>query len=134
MEKNTLESALKEFSQTSGTNANDVKEFFALMSDGSIKRMPKEDMASVLGGLNFESQYKSLATSLAVYTIPGDYYFTMISDSNIPSGFNKSFVHLRVRGYSKNIFQEIRSLISPNVVYIRSKTSANEFGEWIKMY
>ena len=86
-----------------------------------------------LGGLNFESQYKSLATSLAVYTIPGDYYFTMISDSNIPSGFNKSFVHLRVRGYSKNIFQEIRSLISPNVVYIRSKTSANEFGEWIKM-
>ena len=51
MEKNTLESALKEFSQTSGTNANDVKEFFALMSDGSIKRMPKEDMATVLGGL-----------------------------------------------------------------------------------
>lgn len=49
MEKNTLESALKEFSQTSGTNANDVKEFFALMSDGSIKRMPKEDMATVLG-------------------------------------------------------------------------------------
>ena len=87
-----------------------------------------------LGGLNFESQYKSLATSLAVYTIPGDYYFTLISDSNIPSGFNKSFVHLRIRGYSNNIFQEIRSLISPNVVYIRSKTSANEFGEWIKMY
>ena len=52
MEKNTLESALKEFSQTSGTNANDVKEFFALMSDGSIKRMPKEDMATVLGGLH----------------------------------------------------------------------------------
>ena len=51
MEKNTLESALKEFSQTSGTNANDVKEFFALMSDGSIKRMPKEDMATVLGEL-----------------------------------------------------------------------------------
>ena len=51
MEKNTLESALKEFSQTSGTNANDVKEFFALMNDGSIKRMPKEDMATVLGGL-----------------------------------------------------------------------------------
>lgn len=51
MEKNTLESALKEFSQASGTNANDVKEFFALMSDGSIKRMPKEDMATVLGGL-----------------------------------------------------------------------------------
>ena len=51
MEKNTLENALKEFSQTSGTNANDVKEFFALMSDGSIKRMPKEDMATVLGGL-----------------------------------------------------------------------------------
>ena len=51
MEKNTLENSLKEFSQTSGTNANDVKEFFALMSDGSIKRMPKEDMATVLGGL-----------------------------------------------------------------------------------
>ena len=51
MEKNTLQNSLKEFSQTSGTNANDVKEFFALMSDGSIKRMPKEDMATVLGGL-----------------------------------------------------------------------------------
>ena len=86
-----------------------------------------------LGGLNFESQYKPLATSLAVYTIPGDYYSTLISDSSIPSEFNKNFVHLRVRGYSNNIFQEIRSLISPNVVYIRSKTSANEFGEWIKM-
>ena len=86
-----------------------------------------------LGGLNFESQYKPLATSLAVYTIPGDYYSTLISDSSIPSEFSKNFVHLRVRGYSNNIFQEIRSLISPNVVYIRSKTSANEFGEWIKM-
>ena len=59
MEKNTLESALKEFSQTSGTNANDVKEFFALMSDGSIKRMPKEDMATVLGGLqNLNTYFK----------------------------------------------------------------------------
>lgn len=134
MEKNTLENALKEFSQTSGTNANDVKEFFALMSDGSIKRMPKEDMATVLGGLNFESEYMALATSLSNYTTPGDYYFTMVADSTVPSEFSKSFVHLKVRGRSNSLFQEIRSLSSPNVVYVRSKTSANEFGEWIIMY
>ena len=89
---------------------------------------------SRLGGLNFESKYTALGTSLSNYTTPGDYYFTMVTDSTVPSEFSKSFVHLKVRGRSDSLFQEIRSLTYPNVLYVRSKTSANEFGEWIKMY
>ena len=83
MEKNTLESALKEFSQTSGTNANDVKEFFALMSDGSIKRMPKEDMATVLGGLIYKGKISSNAINLNTLTTIGRYYINNVTINSV---------------------------------------------------
>ena len=92
MEKNTLESALKEFSQTSGTNANDVKEFFALMSDGSIKRMPKEDMATVLGGLIsnlklYPYMYRGAAKDINTTMDSGFYEVAGNATANIPDGF-----------------------------------------------
>lgn len=50
MEKETLQSALAEFPQVPTVSINNVKNFLAVMTDGSIQQMSKADMASVLGG------------------------------------------------------------------------------------
>ena len=114
MEKNTLESALKEFSQTSGTNAKDVKEFFALMSDGSIKRMPKEDMATVLGGLMDYSKEKYITggTSFLLLDTSSEAITCslLISVSSSQSG--------RPNLYSVEIHRSAGSTSAPNV-YIK---------------
>lgn len=87
-----------------------------------------------LGGLNFESQFKTLSGSLDSFTIQGDYFFIITTDNTLPEDFNKNLNYLKVRGYSFYILQEIRSLSSPNIVYVRSKTSGNgSFGEWMKL-
>ena len=116
MEKNTLESALKEFSQTSGTNANDVKEFFALMSDGSIKRMPKEDMATVLGGLIDMGIIQSSANwndikKMGVYQVAG------VLGENAP--VENSYGILRVYNSGGSIVQEFTPYLTTGKIYIR---------------
>lgn len=42
---------LNEVTTVSNANISNVKTFLAVMNDGSIQQMSKEDMASVLGGL-----------------------------------------------------------------------------------
>lgn len=142
MEKNTLESALKEFSQTSGTNANDVKEFFALMSDGSIKRMPKEDMATVLGGLlNISSQgkitvnkklspnrwYRIVQTTVS----PNDASSLLLNMSN-PYDTDMQrhlLIYATLNGYGENVVNKLASttikLITKIRIVKKSSTDVN---------
>lgn len=122
MEKNTLESALKEFSQTSGTNANDVKEFFALMSDGSIKRMPKADLATVLGGL----PQKGLIDNVDVDTLTsqGSYYLR----NNITNAPDWSYL-IVIQVLNKENIIQINMLANGTLVKIRARASSG-WGTW----
>ena len=98
-------------------------------SSGQSVRVPGR-----LGGLNFESQLKATSGSLDSFTIQGDYIFILTTDNTLPEDFNKKLNYLKVRGCSSYTLQEIRSLSSPNIVFVRSKITVNgSFGEWMKL-
>lgn len=124
MEKSTLQSALNEFSQ--GTTDN-IDSIMIKDANGNQYWMKKADLKSVI----FESINVAVGSSLDEYTSPGDYYFTLLTDSSRPAEISGTFVYLKVRKGSSTIMQEICNTNSPNVVYVRGY-SGGKWGEWMK--
>lgn len=124
MEKQTLSAALNEFSQGTTDNIDSI-----MIKDAAGKPywMKKADLKAVI----FESINVAIGSSLDEYTSPGDYYFTLLTDSSRPAEISGTLVYLKVRKGSGTMIQEICSANSPNVVCVRGY-SGGKWGEWMK--
>ena len=132
MEKETLQSALAEFPQVPTVNINNVKTFLAVMANGSIQQMSKENMASVLGELLPEatptndglmSKYKAVMqlTNSSWHEITGEGTFIVSLEHPI-----KTFASIYIcilNGFSAGSSAVVSDLFvgSENTLKIKSK-------------
>lgn len=107
---------LNEVTTVPTASINNVKTFLAVMNDGSIQQMSKEDMATVLGGLIDMGIIQS-STNWNDIKKMGVYRAAGVLGENAPA--ENSYGILRVYNSGGSIVQEFTPYVTTGMIYIR---------------
>lgn len=145
---------LNEIPQVQSSELANVKAFFALMTNGEIKQMSKEDMASVVGELlnvdGVRNDFNGNFSDFKQWNIPGVYRYNINTDNSGsidgPNGTSIVYGLLEVMVRSKTkelglnvVVQKFYSHIGSMKMRICTRTSDDPVdtwnsGEWKQMY
>ena len=131
--------ALNQVSQVQSTELANVKTFLAVMNNGEIKQMSKEDMSAVVGGLLsslklYPFMYRGFISGDVLSSSNSDGYYTVNTSNspcyNLPEG---EYFGILTKITGDNNYTDVTFCSVTSKAVYKNTSGISGFGGWFKL-